>query len=208
MFERGNLYDPKLLPHGFQTFADLGCNVGFFTCWLSHVSGDRKLKGLMVDANPAAVAEAAWHVQANCWPEVYPTHGIVGENCPSGQADFFMYESNICSASQLPPNGELDGKWEKLSVPCLALGDLWQSRFPAERCHVLKIDIEGSELSFVQREKNFLERVDSIFVEWHKWRVTFSDLRQELESSGFACRQVIDENDQMGTAFFARQSTA
>ena len=28
MFEKGNLYDAALLPMGFTTFADLGCNVG------------------------------------------------------------------------------------------------------------------------------------------------------------------------------------
>src|SRR5688572_32558691 len=40
MFEK-NLYDAGLLPPGFSTFADLGCNVGYFTCWLAHLAQNR-----------------------------------------------------------------------------------------------------------------------------------------------------------------------
>src|SRR4030095_10525667 len=57
MFEKGNLYEAKLLPAEFTTFADLGCNVGYFTCWLMHLAQGRKLRGLMLDANPDAVRE-------------------------------------------------------------------------------------------------------------------------------------------------------
>src|SRR5687767_15398481 len=46
MFER-NLYDATLLPKDFSTFADLGCNVGYFTCWLGHLAKERPIKGLM-----------------------------------------------------------------------------------------------------------------------------------------------------------------
>ena len=54
------LYDPALLPKDFTTFADLGCNVGYFTCWLVQLAQGRKIKGLMLDANPEAVKEAQW----------------------------------------------------------------------------------------------------------------------------------------------------
>src|SRR5438094_4314827 len=52
MFEKGNLYDAEMLPQNFTTFADLGCNVGYFTCWLAHLANGRKLEGVMLDANP------------------------------------------------------------------------------------------------------------------------------------------------------------
>src|SRR6185369_1069180 len=32
ILEGGNDYDPSVLPAGYTTFADLGCNVGFFSC--------------------------------------------------------------------------------------------------------------------------------------------------------------------------------
>src|SRR5262245_54294847 len=70
MFEKGNLYDAALLPKDFTTFADLGCNVGYFTCWLTHLAHGRTLRGLMLDANPQAVEEAKWHARANGMPEI------------------------------------------------------------------------------------------------------------------------------------------
>ena len=56
MLEKGSLYPPDLLPSPLTSFADLGCNVGYFTCWLAHERG-RALKGIMVDANPEVVKE-------------------------------------------------------------------------------------------------------------------------------------------------------
>ena len=94
MFEKGKLYDSALLPKDFTTFADLGCNVGYFTCWLAHLAAGRTLRGLMLDANPDAVKEAQWHAQANAMPEVFGLHGIVGEGCPGDFAEFYLYESN------------------------------------------------------------------------------------------------------------------
>src|SRR5213083_2025673 len=97
MFDQGNLYEAALLPRDFTTFVDLGCNVGYFTCWLAHLARGRTLRGLMLDANPEAVEEARWHAQANAMPEVYGIHGIAGEGVPGEFAEFFLYESNICS---------------------------------------------------------------------------------------------------------------
>ena len=207
MFEKGNLYDASLLSKNFTTFADLGCNVGYFTCWLAHLAAGRKLKGLMLDANPDAVQEAQWHARANGMTEVAALHGILGEDGPGGTVDFYLYESNICSTSQLSDLEKmgLQGQWTKISVPCLKLEQHWRQRFGDTRCHILKVDIEGSELNFFQAETSFLNRVDSILVEWHKWRVSLEDLKEFLTSRGFVFIKTVEESDQMGTAFFRRE---
>ena len=206
MFDKGALYDAALLPTGFTTFADLGCNVGYFTCWLAHLAAGRKLKGLMLDANPNAVADARWHAEANGMSEVFGIHGIVGEGTAGGSADFYLYESNICSTSELPDLEKmgLKGKWERISVPHVVVGDEWKKRFNGMRCNVLKIDVEGSEINFLRTEENFLSLVDSIVIEWHNWRATLADVRAFLEPRGFRYLKTIEENDQMGTAVFAR----
>jgi FkbM family methyltransferase len=205
MFEQGALYDPELLPKNFTTFADLGCNVGYFTCWLAHLAQGRHLKGIMLDANPEAVKEAQWHAQANHWTDVFAVHGILGEKGVNGAVDFYLYESNICSTSQLPDVEKLGllGKWTKISVPCLSLDRSWRERFGETRCHLLKIDIEGSELNFLKAEQSFLKQVDSILIEWHKWRVSLGEVKAFLSANGFAFVKTVDENDQMGTAFFS-----
>jgi FkbM family methyltransferase len=206
MFQKGNLYDAALLPSNFTTFADLGCNVGYFTCWLAHLAQGRKLRGLMFDANPEAVEEARWHAQANGLAEVYGVHGLLGESSPTGAVDFYLYESNICSTSQLPDVEKmgLKGAWTRISVPCVSLEEAWRQRFQQARCHLLKIDIEGSEMNFLQAEQAFLALVDSILVEWHKWRVTLDEVKEFLAPNGFAYVKSIEENEHMGTAFFRR----
>ena len=206
MFEKGNLYDSALLPKGFTTFADLGCNVGYFTCWLAHLAAGRKLRGLMLDANPHAAAEAQWHAQSNGMTEAFALNGIAGGGQPGEFAEFFIYESNICSTSHLPDieRMNLKGRWEKIQVPCLKVEDHWRKNFGDTRCHVLKVDIEGSEMDFFRTEETFLTLVDSVLVEWHAWRVTLDDLRTFLEPRGFAYVKTIEESEQMGTAFFRR----
>lgn len=205
MFER-NLYDASLLPPNFSTFADLGCNVGYFTCWLGHLAKGRPIKGLMIDANPDAVKEAEWHTRANSWKDVYALNGIVGENSPTGSVDFYLYESNICSTSSVEQMQQLGlkGQWTKIQVPCLKLAAEWRNRFGNERCNLLKIDIEGSEVNFLRDEAAFLGQVDTVLIEWHAWRVALKEVQSLLQSCGFRLVKVLDEGPDMGTAFFTR----
>lgn len=206
MFGGAHLYNASLLSKDFSTFVDLGCNVGYFTCWLAHLARGRRLKGLMIDANPETVAEAQWHAQANGWTEVFAVQGLVGEGRPGDFAEFYLYESNICSMSQVPDAAKtgLQGRWERIRVPCVSVEQLWRERFGETRCHLLKVDVEGSELAFLKAEQSFLALVDGLLVEWHKWRVSLDELREFLQTHGFDYVRTLDETDQMGTAFFRR----
>ena len=209
MLESDTLYDARLLPANIRNFADLGCNVGYFTCWLAHQMPGQPLQGLMVDANPAAVEEARWHAAVNGLAQVHALHGILGERHPGGHADFYLYDSNICSMSQPPPAGflQLHGRWKKISVPCLQLETEWRRRFGDARCHLLKVDIEGSEMNFLKIEIGFLVLVDTLLIEWHKWRAQLPALCKELQAQGFDLVKVLDESPQMGTAFFKRRQS-
>jgi FkbM family methyltransferase len=207
MFEKATLYDANLLPKNFTSFVDLGCNVGYFTCWLASLAQGRKLNGLVCDANPAALSEAAWHCQANQLGQVYPLNGVVGEGAVGAKSDFYLYESNICSTSHLTEEmkRQLTGKWTKISVPCLSIESEWRKRFGDQRCHLLKIDVEGSELRFLQAEPGFLKLVDAVLIEWHTWGATLDDLKKILGDYGFRYLKTLDESETMGTAFFSRQ---
>lgn len=80
MFDRDELYSLADLPLDIRSFVDLGCNVGYFTCWLADRLNNRQLKGLMLDANAEAVHEAQWHINANHFSNVYVLHGLAGKN--------------------------------------------------------------------------------------------------------------------------------
>lgn len=205
ILEGGNCYDPNLLPANYSTFADLGCNVGYFACWLAHHAKGARISGIMVDANPAVISEARWHVQENKWSDVHVVQGLVGNPSQKGESDFYVYEADTCSMAQL---GEMQAqdreKFQKISVPNFSFAEAWSQKMHNQRCHVLKIDIEGSELMFLQVEVEFLKLVDTIFVEWHKYRVSFAELDSFLNSQGFRMKKIIEDMGLNGTAFYIR----
>src|SRR5262249_11303330 len=106
-----------------------------------------------------------------------------------------------------PPDAEamgLKGTWTKVQVPCLSLEEHWSRHFGVARCHLLKVDIEGSELNLLDAEAVFLRRVDTLLLEWHKWRVSLDQLKKLLVAHGFSLERILEENENMGTAFFKR----
>jgi FkbM family methyltransferase len=158
----------------------------------------------MIDANKSAVQEADWHARVNHWHDVSAVHGIVGETSANGQADFYLYWSNYCSSSTRNPS--LRGPWKRTSVPCVNLGELWRQKFGSARCDFLKVDVEGSEMTFFTLEKPFLELVDAILLEWHKWRVQLPEVQALLLASGFKLEEVLEEGELDGTCLFRRAS--
>lgn len=202
MLESGAMYPRSKLPANVERFVDLGCNAGYFACWLAELSGARALKGLMIDANKEVVQEADWHARANHWREVFAVHGLAGERSASGQADFYLYWSNYCSSTTRNPS--LHGPWKRTTVPCVDVGQLWRQKFGAARCQLLKVDIEGSEMDFFRAEQQFLGLVDAILLEWHKWRVKLSDVELVLSKGGFKLDEIFEENELSGTGLFRR----
>lgn len=208
MFESGLTYDREFiraLPR-IETFADLGCNVGYFTCLLAHLNPGRPLKGLMIDANAKVVEEARWHAKSNGLKDVHALHGIVGEPSPTGEAQFYVYASSICSSSEPTESQQnsLKGEWTKVKVPCVAVEKAWIENFGRLRCNLLKIDIEGSELKFLQTEQTFLDLVDVIILEWHKWRVQLPEIEAFLSGRSFKLIKIFEEDETMGTCCFSR----
>lgn len=203
MLEGGSMYPPSKLPPNVTRFIDLGCNVGYFSCWLAHLAGGAPLKALLVDANGAVVQEAQWHAQVNQWSEVFAVHGLAGgPSTADGMADFYLYSSNYCSSSS--PNSKLPGNWKHTKVPCVNVGELWRQRFGDTRCQLLKVDIEGSEKDFFAVDQPFLQLVDVILLEWHKWRVQLPEIEGSLRPRGFGPAEILDENDSAGTCLFRR----
>lgn len=55
-----------------------------------------------------------------------------------------------------------------------------------------------------RNEAVFLSRVQTIILEWHKWRVSLDELKSYLGSQGFTLKTVLHEDEGLGTAIFAR----
>jgi len=187
-----------------ETFADLGCNAGWFAALLAHETGNRHLRGLMVDANPAMVEKAAWIVRAHKLNDVHVLHGLGGAGMDGPGGDFFLLPSNFgCSQFRAsepgkPPKGE----WKRISVPRIDLEEAWVERFGNVRCHLLKVDTEGSEKLLFATDSKFLERIDRIVLEWHKWIISRRELDALLTSRGFQLVAVLEECETSGVAWY------
>lgn len=208
MFDDGTVYTTSNLPANIRTFADLGCNVGYFTCWLCHQLHSTQLKGLMVDANAEAVEDARWQIAANNLRDVRALHGLVGTNGNGGQASFFMHAANVCSTA-VPSAASLSeaNTWTRVQVPCVSVEENWRTHFGDEPCDLLKVDIEGSEMDFFRKETEFLKRVRTIVVEWHKWRVSLAEMEEFLAGQSFPAKSVLCDQPQYGIAVFSRKET-
>jgi FkbM family methyltransferase len=208
MFESDTVYSASDLPANIRTFADLGCNVGYFTCWLCDHLKHQQVKGLMVDANAEAVEDARWQVTANNLSDVHVLHGLVGTGRKDGEATFYLHAANV-SSSAVPSVAALRQAftWTQVQVPCLSVEENWQSLIGDAPCDLLKVDIEGSEMDFFRAEPAFLRRVQTIVVEWHKWQVSFADMEKFLAGQSFTLKSVVREDPKYGTAVFSRKVT-
>jgi FkbM family methyltransferase len=205
MFDECSLYAVSGLPMHIRTFVDLGCNVGYFTCWLCRETKNTELKGLIVDANPEAIEDAQWHVEANGFRNVHVLHGLAGAGAQEGESDFFVHVSNVVSTAS-PQGGvsNLSNDWTQLKVPFVSIEKNWQKYFGQEPCDLLKVDIEGSEMDFFRAEPEFLKRVQAILLEWHKWRVSLDEVKTFLASNSFVLKTILHDDGEIGTAIFTR----
>jgi hypothetical protein len=62
-------------------------------------------------------------------------------------------------------------------------------------------------MNFLRTEQSFLQLVDSVLIEWHKWSVAFQEIKGFLVEHGFHHVKTIDESEAMGTAFFSRDGS-
>jgi FkbM family methyltransferase len=208
IFKRG-IYDSAIQRREVNTFIDLGCNVGLFECRLAHMTRRTDLEGLAVDANKETLDEASWHISQNGLKNVKTILGMAGAvSSESGTADFYVYPSDMGS-SQFPvlaPETESKGDWRKVRVPTLNVERLWREHFGVKRVDLMKIDIEGSEESFVKQETNFLENVDRVVLELHEWLVDRDAVDRSMASAGFAPPELLVQEDQTQILYYERPS--
>lgn len=190
---------------GVKSFADIGCNMGFFAILMARETGNRSIPGLLVDANPAMIREARATARENNLIGLRFAEGIVGADSP----DFYIHPSSLGS-SRFPvdePGRVSKGAWKKIKSPLVDVGARWQAEFGDLPCDLLKIDVEGSELDFLKKESAFLSRTAQIVVEWHKWIAGLDRIEETLREYGFVLKKVLQEESTTGVAWFVKPHT-
>jgi FkbM family methyltransferase len=189
-----------------RTFADLGCNVGWFPCYLLEATGEKGLSGLLIDGDPEMVAQARWHLEKNGLAGCHALCGVVGCATESAETDFFVNPANTQSSARAFGENHpfpVKGQVKQIKVPALSLARTWTAQFGATPIDLLKIDIEGMELEFLKAEMGFIQSaVKRIVCEWHSWHVSFEELDQFIEAHGFRMQVICEQDDKGGVAIY------
>jgi FkbM family methyltransferase len=203
IFNRGVYGDP-FVGRSVKTFVDLGCNVGYFTCFASDRIG-RDAIGLSVDANPKMAAETKWHIEHNGWSRVRGVWSVVGYPNDQTEGAFFLNPSNISgSATVLNPNIPPKGAQTEIKVPTIDLNKAWIDHAGDARVDVMKVDVEGFEVKVLETIPELLKRTDAVVLEWHKWITPREPVDDVLGRAGLKFVKIVTQDPHCGVAFYLR----
>jgi FkbM family methyltransferase len=188
------------------SFADVGCNCGFFTCFLCNALGRKDLIGLMVDANPEMVRESEWHVETNGLRRVEVVWGVMGAKSSVATEAFYLHPDAAASSRfpQSPEDRVTRNQWRRIEAPVLSLASEWRSRFGEKRCDLLKVDIEGSEESLLDVDANFISAVHYLILEVHSWLVNQAALEEALRKLSFRFVKTLSRRKDTEVRFYVK----
>ena len=191
-----------------RSFADLGCNCGYFTVFIAAHNDPATIRGLAIDAHPAMVEATRWHVERNGLRGVEPLWGLVGSTSEGDAGRFFVnIDSPGSSQFDRAPEGNVTvNPWREITAPVLSLEREWERRFGDLPCDVLKVDIEGSEEAFLHREPGFLSRVGILVIEIHKWIVDANAIDAFLDAHGFSRGEILRSNADVQVALYVNRA--
>jgi FkbM family methyltransferase len=181
---------------------DLGANVGFFDLRVAHLasinSSSKKLYIKAVEASAALCKELAerWNLpktRSDIKFEI--VEGLVGSRDGSGQ--FFHFHDHGLN-SIFRKNGKSQRvKNINLSQACECF----------EQIHLLKCDIEGSELNFLENYPDILQKTKTLVIEFHPEFCDIRTCKEILKRNGFNHSQVFKDYGNCSIHYFAKTET-
>jgi FkbM family methyltransferase len=202
-------YREAIALHEVRTFVDLGCNIGWFACFLAEMQPGIEVSGLMFDADPRVIRHALWHLNANALKNVEVIHGVVGVVEGASDASFFINPASTQSAVKAFGKNHpfpIKGKVQEVRVPVFNVEREWEVRYRTTPIDLLKIDIEGAELDFLRSEIDFIKKsVRVIVCEWHNWHVTLLQLEELMSSHGFTLVSVTEQDENGGVVILTNK---
>jgi FkbM family methyltransferase len=202
---RAGIYDGVFDLRGVRTFADLGCNRGFFGVWLASKAGVAP-DGILVEANPALVPQVERLLSKNGFRGMSVLNGAAGAGLGGGEVEILVPPTDVGAGLKSATQKSLAGdKCDLVKVPALQVCEAWRAQFPGgERCGILKIDIEGAEERFFLDEGDFLKLVDRLVVEVHESMVSLQAIRGLILGNGFAIKKEGKEDSETVLVFAER----
>jgi FkbM family methyltransferase len=182
---------------------DLGANVGFFTLRVFdrlRASGNSadECRALAVDANPATIPplRARLHQDNPFADRVRIVEGLVGR--PSGSAVIYpSLESPGDSSTRRPE--------QRVGVAA-AFVDLDRLAEDAPVVDLLKCDVEGSELLFLEHYADLLRKTAVVVIELHEDLCPIDLCRPLIRAAGFSQETILRERGGCALYLYARRA--
>ncbi len=161
---------------------DLGCHAGYFSLWLEWRRRRAEAKGesaaLLVDADARCVPGVGRLLELNHLPTWQVAHGVIAP----GEGSLTFYEREVMSSSAQP-----GGSGHAVTVPIFDEKRIRAILPPPY--DLIKVDIEGAELDFLEHYEETCRAARIILLEWHGASLgpdATKKLRARLQALGFA----------------------
>jgi FkbM family methyltransferase len=152
-----------------EVVVDLGANIGMTSVFLARRHGARYL--VAVEPLPENAGLASTNLSLN-GVDATVIEAAVGAN--DGVGYFAAHpDSNL---------GQVANEGEKVNLLSI---DSVLAASPTGRADLLKMDIEGGETAVLEGDTSWLERVDSLIVEFHPHVADYAALVRTIEAKGF-----------------------
>jgi FkbM family methyltransferase len=182
------------------TFLDIGANVGFFTLRMIDIIKSNypglDFQGFLVEGSPRIYSNLKTRLQdQNIGTEnIFSFNGLVGNRLGVGK---------ICEIDFHGMNSTLYGDPESMvEVPYINLASIVNDDCIVD---LLKCDIEGSELSFLENYPDILKRVRCAVFEMHPQLCNVSSCFQLLEHAGLTNHKELRSEPTFSVHFFWRE---
>lgn len=190
-----------------RTVIDLGCNIGFFFCYLRHFFGRTDFRGFGMDANVTVLEQAERHLGRNGLNRIELFNGLVGSTSEASTRDFYVHVSHLKSSQFVRPGAENNpvNGWSRVEVPVFVPGEIWRDGYGDEPIDLLKIDIEGSEGKLLQGDPALFWQTRCVVLRWHKGFTIEEEIFPVLRSYGFDYQECLDADRYAELWFFSRE---
>lgn len=179
---------------------DLGANVGFFALRFGERlylrDGGRRFRVTMVEGSPRVAAELRHRVRANPMlaEQTVVLEGLVGERSGTGTIHEAPFHAMSSTAA---------GSGRSVSSPYVELD---AQMADAEQIDLLKCDIEGSELRFLENYPAILAKCRVVVMELHFDYCNVEKCRRILREAGLASKFVVRSTDSIAVEVFGRDA--
>ncbi len=192
-----------------ETLADIGCSFGWFPCLVRALQPDDQPAGVLFDANSASCDEARWHLSANNLKRLHVIHGAVGVPDHTEAAHFHILPASTQSALSAPGPDHpypIKGRAKVVAVPVVTVEKEWLRLGLPLPIDLMKIDVEGAEMDFLNSEQEFVcNVVRRVLIEWHGWRVPFAQLTEWFLRRGWKMESEWERSENMGVVSFRNE---